>query len=254
MKYFLSHDNRLLKQAQGAYLFAASEVEQHLCNHRHEEILLVDESLYVIRLNSKPEGYEALDLRAAMEELDAEGYRQTSRAQQLINWRTRNRYCGACGQPNLLDQSDLALVCSACANRNYPRISPCIIVLVEDGDRILLAHNVRFTENRFSTLAGFVEAGESVERAVAREIFEEVGVEVDRLRYFSSQAWPFPDSLMLAFFAEYQGGEIRPDGIEISAARWFRLGDLDAVTLPPPFAISRQLIDDWVARQTETPG
>jgi NAD+ diphosphatase len=144
----------------------------------------------------------------------------------------------------------MVLICPSCTHHAYPRISPCIITLVEDGDRILLAHNARFDENRFSTLAGFVEAGESVEQAVAREIKEEVGVDIGEFRYFKSQAWPFPDSLMLAFFAQYQGGELQPDGVEITEARWFTRDELNSVTLPPKFSISRQLIDDWVNRSS----
>ena len=123
----------------------------------------------------------------------------------------------------------------------YPRINPAIMVLITNGREILLARKPAFPRNRFSALAGFVEAGESLEETVARESFEEVGVEVRNIRYFGSQSWPFPNSLMIAFTAEYAGGEIRPDGAEIEEARWFDPTELPNV--PDRISISRWLID-----------
>lgn len=251
MIYLLSYNNRLLVDDSERIFHALDAVEVHVSYDAPLETLIVEDRVKLMRLSRMPKNLIQVDLRAALEALSEEEYRWVSRAQQLLSWRLQHQHCGRCGDKMEQATDEMALVCSSehCRNRVYPRISPCIIVLVEDGDRALLAHNSRFTTNRFSTLAGFVEAGETVERAVAREIREEVGVEVKGLRYFKSQAWPFPDSLMLAFHAEYAGGALQPDGIEIVEARWFTLADLDQVDLPPPFSISRQLIDDWVERQ-----
>lgn len=250
LDYILAHQTRLTIGPSGQLIIGSAEAERYIKDCSSYEIFTIEPDLSLIWLSSLPKAHEHLDLRAHLETLNERSYRRVARAQQLLHWRKKHRFCGACAHPLEFDEADHALHCTQCGNRVYPRISPCIIVLIEDGDRILLAHNTRFTTNRFSTLAGFVEAGETAEEAVAREIKEEVGVDVGKLRYFKSQAWPFPDSLMLAFFAEYQSGEIVPDGIEISEGRWFRVEDLESVELPPPFAISRQLIDDWVKRHS----
>lgn len=251
MKYLLAHHNRILVDAQNRCFFPLAAIEEHVSHRAPLETLIIDETVKLLRLSYCPKDLDAVDLRSYLECVDEQQYRLMARAQQLVSWRMQHQFCGRCG--DTLEQADdeMALTCSSnnCRNRVYPRISPCIIVLVEQGDRALLAHNTRFPPNRFSTLAGFVEAGETVERAVAREIREEVGVEVDGLRYFNSQAWPFPDSLMLGFHAEYAGGDLCPDGVEISEARWFTVDDLGSIELPPQFSISRQLIDDWVERQ-----
>ena len=133
------------------------------------------------------------------------------------------------------------MACPACGLLAYPRISPAVMVLVERGDDLLLARSPHFLPGVFSALAGFVEAGESVEQCAAREVREEVGVEIARLRYFRSQSWPFPNSLMIAFFADYAGGEITPDPAEIEAAGWFPRKALPP--LPDQASIARHLID-----------
>lgn len=249
--YLLAYNNRLLVDNRQTLFHDLESIEQHVGFQSPLETLVVEPSVKLLRLSRIPTQLDQVDLRAALDALDEDQYRWISRAQQLLHWRMQHQHCGRCGE--LMEQADdeMALVCSGqhCRNRVYPRISPCIIVLVEAGERALLAHNARFNTKRFSTLAGFVEAGETVERAVAREVREEVGVEVRDLRYFKSQAWPFPDSLMLGFHCEYAGGELTPDGVEICEARWFTVDELDQVELPPRFSISRQLIDDWVRRQ-----
>jgi NAD+ diphosphatase len=131
--------------------------------------------------------------------------------------------------------------CPSCGLLTYPRISPAVMVLIRRGDELLLARSPHFRSGMYSALAGFVEAGETVEHAAVREVREEVGVEIANLRYFQSQPWPFPDSLMLAFFADYAGGEITPDPSEIEAAGWFAIDELP--TLPDPVSIARRLID-----------
>lgn len=154
-----------------------------------------------------------------------------ARAKGLLDWRHQHRYCGQCGQPTKALSGEPAMTCTPCSLRFYPRISPCIIVLVTRGPEVLLAQGVRHRSSGwYSTLAGFVETGESAEQAVHREIREEVGVEVTGLRYQGSQTWPFPHQLMLGFWAEYAGGEIILAEDEIADAQWFSVNDLPRVS------------------------
>jgi NAD+ diphosphatase len=134
--------------------------------------------------------------------------------------------------------------CEPCGTLNYPRIAPCVIVLVTRGEELLLARNANFPRPMYSTLAGFIEVGESVEETLVREVREEVGVEVRNLRYFQSQSWPFPNQLMLGFFAEYAGGEIVCDPSEIADARWFHHRELPMI--PPGASVSGQLIRHYI--------
>jgi len=168
------------------------------------------------------------------------------RAGQLLEWDRSHKHCGACAAPTERDAHERVRRCPACNLASYPRISPAMMCLVTRGKQILLARNVNFPLGRYSALAGFLEAGESIEDAVHREVREEVGVEVDEPKYFASQSWPFPNSLMIAFTAEYVGGELKPDGHEIVEAGWFDAGNLPQ--LPPRISIARALIDDTVLR------
>ena len=164
-----------------------------------------------------------------------------STALQVASWWQNHRFCGRCGGRTRHVAWEFAMQCDACGHRNYPRISPCIITLVTHGEAMLLGRSPRFPAGRYATLAGFIEPGESAEEAVRREVGEEVGVSVGRIRYFRSQAWPFPHSLMFGFFAEAASREIRIDQREIAHAAWFLPQELPE--LPPPLSISRQLID-----------
>ncbi len=166
-------------------------------------------------------------------------------AQQLLAWARESRYCGSCGEAMEDHTTDRARTCEPCAHSIYPRISPCIIVLVHRGEEMLLARNANFPVEMFSTLAGFIEIGESVEECLRREVKEEVGVDVAGIRYFSSQPWPFPNQLMLGFFAEYTGGEIVCEDEEIAEAHWFHPERLP--NIPPPHSIAGQLIRHHVA-------
>lgn len=186
-------------------------------------------------------GLEATPLRAIYEIAGGELFMLAGRAVQLLDWRKHHRFCGQCGTPTARQGSEFAMACPACGLAVYPRISPAIMVLVRDGDRLLLARSPRFKPGVYSALAGFVEPGETLEQCAAREVREEVGIEIANLRYFASQPWPFPNSLMVAFFADYAGGEITPDPAEIEAAGWFAADALPL--LPDRVSISRRLID-----------
>lgn len=174
-----------------------------------------------------------------------------SYASQIITWAEEHRFCGRCGQPLQVADDERAMCCVHCATRQYPKLSPSMIVLVSRGDELLLARSPRFAPGVYSTLAGFVEPAESVEQCVVREVREEVGLEVCNLRYQGSQSWPFPHSLMLGFHADYASGEIVPQLEEIEDARWFALDALPP--LPKPGSISRYLIDLHLARRSGSP-
>jgi NAD+ diphosphatase len=166
------------------------------------------------------------------------------RANQLVDWSRSHQFCGRCGHPTEDRQEERAKICPACGLINYPRLSPAVIVAVVRGDRLLLASNKRFRPGYFSVLAGFVEPGETLEDCVAREIREEVGIKVKNIRYFGSQPWPFPNSLMVAFVADYAAGEIKIDQTEIVDAAWFSADNLPSI--PPRITIARHLIDWFI--------
>jgi len=166
------------------------------------------------------------------------------RASQLLNWFRSHRFCGSCGAENVLRKQQQLLACQHCEVDYYPRINPCIIVLVTRGDRILLARSVRRGATFFSCLAGFIEPGESAEEAVAREVYEEVGLEIDNIRYVKSQPWPFPSQLMLGFYADYVGGEIVPEAAEIAEAHWYDVNNLPE-TPAPTISVAGQLIQEY---------
>lgn len=189
-----------------------------------------------------PEGHAFKGLRGLFGRLDEPALAIAGRAFQIADWARTHRYCGACGQPMARAPGERAMKC-ACGHVAYPRISPAMMVLVKRGPAILLARNVAVPAGgRMSALAGFLEPGESIEDAIHREVREEVGLEVEGLRYFASQSWPYPHSLMIAFTAEYAGGALRLDPAEIAEARWFGPGD-KLPELSPGQSISRALID-----------
>ena len=169
------------------------------------------------------------------------------RAVQLVEWVRTHRFCGRCGSPTQEAPGERARRCPSCGLLAFPRLAPAIITLVErDDGRALLGRNARWPTSMYSCLAGFVEPGETLEEAVRREVFEEVGVHVGETRYRRSQPWPFPHSLMVGFSATYEGGDIVCDETEIADAQWFSPGELPL--LPGSISIARWLIDDWISR------
>jgi NAD+ diphosphatase len=191
-------------------------------------------------------GYETRGLRELFGRMEENLVWVAGRAGQLVHWHRSHRFCGRCGAPTVDEVKERAKVCPACGLMNHPRVSPAVIVAVVKERRLLLAHSQRFPSKFYSVLAGFVEPGEALEECVQREVFEEVGVRVKNIRYFGSQPWPFPDSLMVAFTAEHAGGEIRVNPAEITDAGWFTADGLPDI--PPPISIARRLID-WFSME-----
>jgi NAD+ diphosphatase len=191
-----------------------------------------------------PDGMVMDRLRPFFGSLDDGSFQMAGRAFQILNWDRTHRYCGRCGSATEPAATERARVCPDCDLQAFPRLSPAIIVLIHRGDQFLLARSPRFPKGMYSIIAGFVEPGESLEDAVAREVREEVGVEVDDIRYFGSQSWPFPHSLMLGFTARHAGGEIRIDKEEIEDAGWYTVHDHPK--LPDGASISRRIIDSFL--------
>jgi NAD+ diphosphatase len=192
-----------------------------------------------------PDGFDWQPLRSLGMQLDTSSWMWAGRAVQLVEWVRTSRFCGRCGTATEISRQESAARCPSCGLSAYPRLAPAIIVVVERDTTILLGQGRGFG-GTYSALAGFAEPGETLEEAVRREVREEVGVEVGLVRYFGSQPWPFPHSLMIGFFATWLSGEIQVDGEEIVDARWFVADTLPPI--PPTLSIARQLIDDWVRR------
>lgn len=193
-----------------------------------------------------PEGTSFSELRLLYDAVGEDVFLLAGRALQIVSWDQTNQYCGRCGHTTETVRGERAKRCTACGFTSYPRLSPAVIVAVTKGDRLLLGRRSGFRGNMRTVLAGFVEPGETLEECVKREVEEETGIEVKDIRYLGSQPWPFPNSLMVGFSAEYGGGEISVDGVEVSEAGWYDVGSLPDV--PPKMTIARDLID-WFVRQ-----
>ena len=201
--------------------------------------------LEVAETAAAPPGMAFQDLRSLLGQLEEETFLLAGRAFQIVNWNRMSKFCGRCAATTEWKQTELAKLCPDCGAVYYPRISPAVIVAVVRGDQILLAHNKNFRPKWYSVLAGFVEPGETFEACVRREVMEEVGIKVKNVRYFGSQPWPFPDSLMVGFIAEYDSGEIIVDGEEIDAAGWYSCDNLPP--RPKNNTIAGQLIESVFA-------
>jgi NAD+ diphosphatase len=199
---------------------------------------------WALKLQAVPDGWRPVPLRAAMMGFPESLAGLASRASQVLDWDRTHRFCGACGTPTEHQAGERARRCPACGHTAYPRISPAMMALVWRPGEVLLARAPHFVNRMYSALAGFVEAGESIEQCIRREVLEEVGVQVDELRYYGSQSWPFPNSLMIAFTARWTGGDIVPQAGEIEHAAWFPIDALP--NIPPRFSISGHLIRDTV--------
>jgi NAD+ diphosphatase len=192
-----------------------------------------------------PAGFAWEGLRTLFSVLEDAHYALAGRAIQLLDWDRQHRFCGRCGAPTEAKTEERARVCPACRLSAYPKLAPAVMALVRREREILLARSPHFPPGMYSALAGFVEPGETLEQCLAREVEEEVGVRVSRARYFASQPWPFPNSLMIAFVCDWESGEIRPQEAEIEAANWFDV--LQLPKLPSKISIARRLIDAVVS-------
>ncbi|NRA45371.1 MAG: NAD(+) diphosphatase [Oligoflexales bacterium] len=210
---------------------------------------VLGQNCYGIELKEKelvPHSYW-IDLKDSRSIISLNAFALVSRAMQLIEWLRQHKFCGSCGEQTSREPAGY-LECKPCSLVHYPRISPSMIVLISRGSEVLLARSPRFPPGVYSPLAGFLEPGESVEQCVHREVFEEVGVKIKNLKYQGSQSWPFPHSLMLGFFADYESGDIVCEPGEIEDARWWKADDLPAI--PPKGSISAWLIQTRVAQIT----
>ncbi|MDT8284326.1 MAG: NAD(+) diphosphatase, partial [Thermovirgaceae bacterium] len=192
-----------------------------------------------------PEGMEFVSLRDIWGILGERAFFEAGRAFQLMEWSRKNKFCGQCGALMRESDSETARECPECKMTSYPPVSPAVIVAVRKGASLLLARSPGFPKGRYSVLAGFVEPGETLEETIEREIMEEVSVRVKNIKYFGSQPWPFPHSLMIGFTAEWASGEIRIDGVEIEDAGWYEPGSFPE--MPPGISISRRLIENFLS-------
>lgn len=198
--------------------------------------------LGMIQGDTLPKGYKWVTIRQTFATYTQEECFYLARAKALIEWRNNTVFCGKCGA-KLNDHKEMtAKVCPNCNNIIFPRIEPCVIVLIKKGDEILLARHVQRNQNIYACIAGFMEAGETAEQAVEREIMEETGIHVKNIKYFGSQSWPFPAQMMLAFTADYDYGELHLQQEEIADAKWFRRNDCPAS--PQPGSIAYRLIHE----------
>ncbi len=222
----------------------ASSERQALAEVQHYLGRLDDLDCWALLLPVAPPGWRAVPLRSAMMGFSETLAGVASRAAQVLAWDRNHRFCGVCATPTDRQPSERARRCPACGHVAYPRIAPAMMALVWRPGQLLLARAPHFAAGMYSALAGFVEAGESIEQCIRREVAEEVGVQVRELRYYGSQSWPFPNSLMIAFSAEWLSGEIVPQAEEIEDAQWFSIDALPQI--PPRFSISGHLIRDTV--------
>lgn len=190
-----------------------------------------------------------VSLRAVFGKISEMEFALAGLAFQVVEWDRTHQFCSCCGERLVPVVNERAKECPVCELRSYPRLSPAVIVMIRKGDKILLSRSPHFPPNMYSVLAGFVEAGETLEEAVQREVTEEVGIRVRNIKYFGSQPWPFPNSLMIGFTADYDGGEISIADDEIEDAAWYDVSNMPKI--PGRISISRALIDHFLMQCQE---
>lgn len=246
MKYYAIKGREIVLTQEGEDLSREdlSQIER-LCgatDHFTEESNGI-EAIGIKDPDALPSAYKCIPLRSYFYNHAEQEVFQASRAKALLEWRAGNHYCSKCGTGLVEHETMTARVCPECGNLIFPRIDPCIIVVVHREGKILLARHVQRNQDIYACIAGFVEAGENIENAVEREILEETGLKVRNVRYFGSQSWPFPSQLMFGFTADYESGEIKLQEDEIADAQWFDPNDCPAS--PQPGSIAYQLIQSF---------
>lgn len=191
-------------------------------------------------------GFEYIGLRESFQHLDFPIYQKAGKCEEIMYWDKQTRYCGVCGSP-LSWHTDISKKCPACGKEIWPLLATAIIVLIHKGDEVLLVRGKNFRKKFFGLVAGFVETGETLEEAVHREVFEEIGITISNIRYFGSQPWPYPCGLMVGFEADYVAGDIKIQEEELLCAEWFTKDNLP--TLPDKLSIARKLIDHWILQE-----
>lgn len=251
-QFLFQQSNLLVKKLEGAYTIPTTDNLAYLKYKTGDKLYIgsIDgHSCYTARYPEGwvlPDGMEFLGLRQLHEQIDNSMLQAAFRAVQIVAWDETHRFCGACGEATVKKAYEHGAVCPKCGHTSYPRLSPAVIVAVTKGDKLLLARNKNFVQGLYSVLAGFVEAGETLEECVKREIREEAGIEVKNIKYFGSQSWPFPNSFMVAFTAEHENGEIQIGEDEIADARWFNVEEIPKI--PGKLSISRKLIDWFIEK------
>jgi NAD+ diphosphatase len=255
-QFFIFQEDRLLVQTVGRRAEIpdaddVSDLERHLQKTHYLGTFgrVASFAAEADDMDSVPEGMSFEELRPLLGLLDEKTFSLAGRGFQILYWDKTHRFCGRCGSPTEEKSDERAKECPRCSLVVHPEVSPAIIVAVTRRSEILLARAQRFTGNFYSVLAGFVEPGETFEECVAREVREEVGMDVAHVRYFGSQPWPFPHSLMVGFTADYAGGEIVVQEAEIVEARWFRADELPEI--PRTGSIARRLIDSFIERSAQ---
>ena len=190
--------------------------------------------------------YEMCGLRQSFYKLDKALYQKAGKCQELLYWDANTKYCGVCGAPMRMD-TNISKKCTECGKEIWPQLATAVIVLIHKGDEVLLVRAKNFRTDFYGLVAGFVETGETLEEAVAREAFEETGVKITNIRYFGSQPWPYPCGLMVGFNADYVSGDIHLQASEIAKGGWFRKDNLP--TIPEKLSIARMLLDAWLAEK-----
>lgn len=240
------HDREIILREDGSPLCFADLLALQKADDNANVIFIEPEynicALKLRRDTIVPQGYCGNALRLHNDKCDERIVLRNSRAKGLAEWLDATRFCNRCGTPLQPSSEFTALQCPHCGNLVFPRIEPCIITLVRRGEEMLLARHAQRNQNIYACIAGFMEAGETAEQTVAREVFEETGIKVKNIRYFGSQSWPYPSQLMLAFTAEYESGELKLQEEEIADAGWFTPENSPAT--PPPGSIAYRLIHE----------
>lgn len=219
-----------------------AEIKKSECSVLQECVFETPEPFVAMRIDAIRHPLAAISLREAEDKLGHHRANMAARGTELLVWDSDNRFCGACGSL-MKRHTDISKICTACGREVFPQLTPAMVVLVKRGDKALLAQAKSFSHPVFALVAGFVETGETLEECVAREVMEETGLRITNIYYYGSQSWPFPSNLMLAFIADYAGGDISLNDGELRAARFF--SRTEPIDLPRKGSLSRQLIDAW---------